>query len=127
MSAPPVLLASAVSGRLFERAAAEARRRFPDAPLVALVHWRATGALPDDVRPYVATDYRDRPAALVHELRRLRPVATVVVCDGAPGASATFETLRWPADGVALPRVVVVPGVSATAPFGLTPPAVVWV
>ena len=88
MSAPPVLLASAVSGRLFERAAAEARRRFPDAPLVALVHWRAAGALPDDVRPYVATDYRDRPAALVRELRRLRPVATVVVCDGAPGASA---------------------------------------
>lgn len=84
----PVVLASAVSGRLFRSAAAEARRRFPDAPLVALVHWRAAGALPEGVRPYVATDYRDRPAALVRELRRLRPVATVVVCDGAPGASA---------------------------------------
>lgn len=87
MNTPPVLLASALSGTLFERAAAEARRRFPDAPLVALVHWRAAGALPDDVRPYVATNYRDRPAALVRELRHLRPVATVVVCDGAPGAS----------------------------------------
>ena len=85
---PPVVLASAVSGRLFESAAAEAQRRFPDAPLVALVHWRAAGVLPDGVRPYVATDYRDRPAALVRELRRLRPVATVVVCDGTPGASA---------------------------------------
>src|SRR5437016_665370 len=57
-----------------------------------LVHWGAAGALPQDVRPYVATDYRDRPAALVRELRRLRPVATVVVCDGAPGASA-FKAL----------------------------------
>jgi len=88
VSTHPVLVASAVSGPLFERAAAEARRRFPDAPLVALAHWRAAGALPADVRSYVATDYRDRPAALVRALRRLRPLATVVVCDGAPGASA---------------------------------------
>jgi len=87
VSARPVVLAAAVGGPLLERGAAEARRRFPDAPLVALVHWRAAGAVPPGMQPYLASEYRDRPAALVRELRGLRPRATVVVCDGAPGAS----------------------------------------
>ena len=81
------MLASAGAAPLLERAAGEAERRFPGAPLVAVVHWRAAATVPPQVERMLASEYRDRPGALVGALRGRRPLATLVVCDGEPGAT----------------------------------------
>lgn len=80
-------MASAAAAPLFTRAAGEASRRFPGAPLIALVHWRAVATVPAGMETLVASEYRDRPARLVGELRARRPLAIVVVCEGEPGAT----------------------------------------
>lgn len=82
-----MVIASASAAPLFRRATGEATRRFPGAPIVALVHWRALGTVPSHIERCLASEYRDRPAALVGDLRARRPLATVIVCDGEPGAS----------------------------------------
>jgi hypothetical protein len=81
------VLASAATAPLLERAAGEAERRFPGAPLVAVVHWRAAASVPPHVERVLASEYRDRPGALVGALRGRRPRATLVVCEGEPGAT----------------------------------------
>jgi len=81
------VVASAADASLFARAAGEAARRFPGAPLVALVHWRAVATVPSGMEQRLASEYRDHPGALVAELRARRPLATVVVCEGEAGAT----------------------------------------
>jgi hypothetical protein len=81
------VVASAAAAPLFTRAAGEAARRFPGAPLVALIHWRAAATVPPGMETRLASEYRDRPMVLVGELRARRPLATMVVCEGEPGAS----------------------------------------
>jgi hypothetical protein len=78
---------AAAAAPLLTRAAGEAERRFPGAPLVAVVHWRAAAGVPPHLERMLASEYRDRPGALVGALRARRPLATLVVCEGEPGAT----------------------------------------
>jgi hypothetical protein len=81
------VVASAAAAPLFARAAGEAARRFPGAPLIALVHWRAVSTVPAGMETRLASEYRDHPVQLVGEVRARRPLATIVVCEGEPGAT----------------------------------------
>ncbi len=81
-------MVAATGPALVTRAIDEARRRFPDARPVGVVHWRAAHALPATLERHLASEHRDRPLALVRGMRARGPVATVIVCDGEAGATA---------------------------------------
>ncbi len=83
-----VLVATATADALFRRALVEVQRLAPGASVTVLAHWRAAALLPPDVAVVLAGEARGNPASLVRQLRALAPAVTVVVADGAPGATA---------------------------------------